>query len=167
MTTRTYTAFADGSCLHNGTALARGGWGAFLRNPEGETLELAGPVADGQHPTNQRAELTAAIEALRVLKNPAQVALHTDSAYVVNGINQWLAGWKARGWRKSDKKPVENVDLWKALDTLLAYHRVTAHWVKGHSGHPENERVDALATQAAQFQKAHRKRTTAVEVPLV
>ncbi|WP_052081142.1 ribonuclease HI [Pseudomonas sp. ML96] len=166
MTSRTYTAFVDGACLNNGTNIARAGWGVLLRNAAGETLELAGPLA-GDHHTNQRAELSAAIEALKALKNPAQVDLHTDSTYVVNGINQWLAGWKARGWRKSDKKPVENIDLWQALDAPLGQHSVTAHWVKGHSGHAENERADALAGHAAQFQKAHRKRTPAVEAPLV
>lgn len=166
MTTRTYTAFTDGSCINNGTPIARAGWGVLVRNAAGEVLELAGPLA-GDHHTNQRAELTAAIEALKALKKPAQVDLHTDSKYVVNGINEWLAGWKARGWKKADKKPVENVDLWQALDALLGQHCATAHWVKGHSGHAENERVDALANKAAEFQKAYRKRTPAVEASLV
>lgn len=157
MTARTYTAFTDGSCLNNGTPIARAGWGVLVRNPEGATLELAGPLDDAYHPTNQRAELTAAIEALKVIKKPAVVDLYTDSKYVVLGINEWLAGWKARGWRKSDKKPVENADLWQTIDTLLGQCSVTAHWVKGHSGHVENERVDVLAAKAAEFQKPHRK----------
>lgn len=160
MTIRTYTAFTDGSCLNNGTDIARAGWGVLLRNPEGEVLELAGPLAEDHH-TNQRAELTAAIEALKVLKKPAQVDLHTDSKYVVNGINEWLAGWKARDWKTSSKEPVKNADLWQVLDALLGQHSVTAHWIKGHSGHTENERADALAGHAAQFQKAYSKRLPA------
>ncbi|PRD20231.1 UNVERIFIED_CONTAM: rnhA [Trichonephila clavipes] len=163
MTTRTYTAFVDGACLNNGTVIARAGWGVLLRNEAGEVLELAGTLVDGQHPTNQRAELTAAIEALKVLKNHAQVDLHTDSKYVVNGVTEWLAKWKTNGWKTSSKKPVENMDLWQALDALLDMHSVTAHWIKGHSGHPENERADALAGHAAEFQKAHSKRLPAPE----
>lgn len=163
MTTRTYTAFVDGACLNNGTVIARAGWGGLIRNAAGETLELAGPLVDDQHPTNQRAELTAAIEALKTLKSPARVDLHTDSQYVVNGIIEWLAKWKTNGWKTSSKKPVENMDLWQALDALLGKHSVTAHWVKGHSGHAENERADALASHAAKFQKTHRKRISAVE----
>lgn len=167
MTARTYTAFTDGSCLNNGTLTARAGWGVVIRNAEGVTIEAAGPLNDGHHPTNQRAELTAAIEALKIIKKPAVVDLYTDSKYVVLGINEYLAGWKARGWRKSDKNPVENVDLWKVLDTLLDLHSVTAHWIKSHSGHVENERVDALAAKAAEFQKSYQKRIPAVETPLV
>jgi len=167
MTARTYTAFTDGSCLNNGTITARAGWGVVIRNAEGMTLEAAGPLNDGHHPTNQRAELTAAIEALKIIKKPAVVDLYTDSNYVVQGINSWMTKWKANDWRKSDKKPVENVDLWKVLDTLLGLHCVTAHWIKGHSGHVENERVDALAAKAAAFQKSHSKRIPAVETPVV
>lgn len=167
MTTRTYTAFADGSCLHNGSNRARAGWGVLIRNPEGAVLEQAGPLVDGHHPTNQRAELTAAIEALKAIKKPAQVDLHTDSTYVVDGISERLAKWKAQGWKTADKKPVKNIDLWQALDVLLDRHSVTAHWIKGHSGHAENERVDAVASKAAEFQKAYRKLTPAVEAPLV
>lgn len=167
MTARTYTAFTDGSCLHNGTLTARAGWAVLVRNAEGVTLEAAGPLNDGHHPTNQRAELTAAIEALKIIKTPAVVDLYTDSNYVVQGINSWMTKWKANDWRKSDKKPVENVDLWKVLDTLLGLHCVTAHWIKGHSGHVENERVDALAAKAAAFQKSHSKRIPAVETPVV
>ncbi|WP_212630389.1 ribonuclease H [Pseudomonas sp. KB-10] len=167
MTARTYTAFTDGSCLNNGTIIARAGWGVVIRNAEGVTIEAAGPLNDGHHPTNQRAELTAAIEALKIIKKPAVVDLYTDSKYVVLGINEWLPGWKSRGWRKSDKKPVENDDLWQVIDTLLGQFNVTAHWIKGHSGHVENERVDALAAKAAEFQKPHRKRISAVEITVV
>lgn len=163
MNTRTYTAFTDGACLNNGNILARGGWGAVIRNADGETLEIAGPLDDGQHPTNQRAELTAAVEALKAVKSPASVTLISDSSYVVKGITEWLPGWKSRGWKKSDKKPVENVDLWQQLDALLNHHRVSAQWVKGHSGHPDNERADALAARAAEFQKVSRKRLPKAE----
>jgi ribonuclease HI len=94
---------------------------------------------------------------LKALKNPAQVDLHTDSKYVVDGITGWLAKWKANGWKTADKKPVKNDDLWQVLDALLGQYIVTAYWIKGHSGHAENKRADALAGHAAQFQKAHRK----------
>jgi len=167
MTARTYIAFTDGSCLNNGTLTARAGWAVLIRNAEGVTLEAAGPLNDGHRSTNQRAELTAAIEALKIIKKPAVVDLYTDSKYVVLGINEWLPGWKSRGWRKSDKKPVENADLWQVIDTLLGQFNVTAHWVKGHSGHAENERVDALAAKAAQFQKSHRKLIPAEETSMV
>ncbi|UUD64511.1 ribonuclease HI [Pseudomonas seleniipraecipitans] len=157
MNTRTYTAFTDGACLNNGNILARGGWGAVIRNADGETLEIAGPLDDGLHPTNQRAELTAAIEALKAVKNPSSVTL-ISSSNVVKGITEWLPGWKSKDWRKSDKKPVENADLWQQLDALLNHHQVSAQSIKGHSGHPDNERADALAARAAEFQKASRKR---------
>ena len=92
-------------------------------------------------------ELTAAIEALEALKRPCKVAITTDSQYVKNGINQWIANWKKRGWKTADKKPVKNIDLWQRLDGLVTRHHVKWHWVKGHSGHPENERADALANR--------------------
>lgn len=157
MNTRTYTAFTDGACLNNGNILARGGWGAVIHNADGETLEIAGPLDDDLHPTNQRAELTAAVEALKAVKTSSAITLVSDSNYVVKGITEWLPGWKSRGWRKSDKKPVENVDLWQQLDALLSHHQVSAQWVKGHSGHPDNERADALAARAAEFQRASRQ----------
>jgi ribonuclease HI len=95
--------------------------------------------------TNNRMELTAAIEALTALKEPCRVALYTDSTYVRSGITQWLSAWRARGWRTADKKPVKNRDLWQVLADAAARHEVAWHWVKGHSGHPENERADELA----------------------
>jgi ribonuclease HI len=97
------------------------------------------------HTTNNRMELTAAIEALKALKQPCRVALFTDSTYVRNGITEWLPSWQARGWRTADRKPVKNQDLWMALAALAERHDVRWHWVKGHAGHPENERADALA----------------------
>lgn len=163
MNTRTYTAFTDGACLNNGNILARGGWGAVIRNADGETLEIAGPLDDRQHPTNQRAELTAAIEALKSVKNQSLVTL-ISSSNVFKGITEWLPGWKSKGWRKSDKKPVENADLWQKLDVLLNQHQVSAQSAKEHSGHPDNERADALAARAAEFQKASRRRLPKTEV---
>jgi ribonuclease HI len=106
--------------------------------------ELCGGAADT---TNNRMELTAAIEALKALKRPCRVALYTDSTYVRNGITEWLPAWRARGWRTADKKPVKNQDLWEALAALAERHDVDWHWVRGHAGHPENERADALANR--------------------
>ena len=102
--------------------------------------------------TNNRMELLAAIRGLEALTRPCDVVMFSDSQYVVKGIQTWLAGWKRNGWRKADKQPVLNVDLWQALDAQLARHRVEARWVKGHAGHAENERVDTLANQAARSQ---------------
>ncbi len=148
--------FTDGACLHNGHPQARGGWAAILRNPEGHTLEIAGPL-EGDQQTNNRAELTAAIKGLQALKHPdSAVEIVTDSNYVKNGCTSWLANWKQNGWRTADRKPVANADLWQILDQLLAEHRVRFRWVRGHSGHPENERADALAQRAAQAEHVER-----------
>lgn len=132
--------FTDGACSGNP---GPGGWGAVLRY-NGTDKELRGgePAT-----TNNRMELMAAIRALEALKRPMPVTLTTDSQYVKNGMTQWLAGWKARGWKTADKKPVKNVDLWQRLEAALAPHDVRWQWVKGHAGHPENERADALARQ--------------------
>ncbi|MCB1475663.1 MAG: ribonuclease HI [Rhodobiaceae bacterium] len=130
--------FTDGACSGNP---GPGGWGAILRYGEHEK-ELSGGEAQT---TNNRMEMRAAIEALNALKRPSVVELHTDSAYLRNGITEWIHGWKRRQWRTADKKPVKNVDLWQALDEAIARHEVRWHWVKGHAGHPENERADALA----------------------
>jgi len=131
-------AFTDGACRGNP---GPGGWGVVLR-AGARVKELSGgePMT-----TNNRMELKAAIEALTALKEPCRVALYTDSTYVRSGITEWLPAWRARGWRTADKKPVKNQDLWTALADLAAKHDVTWHWVKGHSGHPENDRADALA----------------------
>lgn len=133
-------AFTDGACRGNP---GPGGWGALLRFGEHER-ELWGGERDT---TNNRMELTAAIEALRALKEPCQVALTTDSEYVRKGITEWIANWKQRGWRTAGKKPVKNVDLWQALDEESQRHRIDWHWVKGHSGHRENEIADQLANR--------------------
>lgn len=135
--------YTDGACSGNP---GPGGWGVLLRW-RGHEKELSGGEDDT---TNNRMELMAAIQALESLKRPSQVDLHTDSTYVRDGITKWIHGWKRNGWKTSAKKPVKNEDLWKRLDAALADHQVEWHWVKGHSGHPENDRADELATAAAQ-----------------
>jgi ribonuclease HI len=134
------TIFTDGACSGNP---GPGGWGAMLRYGE-KVKEMMGGEPDT---TNNRMELTAAIMALEALKRPCTVDLWTDSQYVRQGITGWLYGWKANGWRTADKKPVKNAELWQRLDTARLRHEVHWHWVKGHAGHPENERVDALARE--------------------
>ena len=133
--------FTDGACSGNP---GPGGWGAFLRFKDREK-ELSGGA---QETTNNRMELQAAIEGLRALKRPMRVAIHTDSTYVKDGITKWIVNWKRNGWKTAAKKRVKNVDLWQALDGVLIGHDVEWHWVKGHAGHPENERADALARAA-------------------
>jgi ribonuclease HI len=130
--------FTDGACSGNP---GPGGWGALLRY-RGREKELAGGEP---HTTNNRMELMGVIAALEALKRPSPVRLVTDSMYVKNGVNQWMPRWKANGWRTADKKPVKNQDLWERLDQALGEHAIDWHWVKGHAGHDENERVDALA----------------------
>jgi len=132
--------FTDGACRGNP---GPGGWGVLLRAGDVEK-ELWGGEADT---TNNRMELKAAIEGLDALKRPSAVSLTTDSQYVRKGITEWIAGWKARGWKTSGRQPVKNRDLWEKLDVLTQQHQVEWHWVKGHSGHEENERVDALANR--------------------
>lgn len=135
--------FTDGSCLGNP---GPGGYGALLRYGKYEK-ELSGGY---QLTTNNRMEMLAAIVALKTLTEPCQVDITTDSQYVKQGIQQWLAGWKRKGWKTSNKTPVKNVDLWKALDAEVQRHQIEWHWVKGHAGHAENERVDDLARAAAE-----------------
>ncbi len=130
--------FTDGACSGNP---GPGGWGALLRY-RGHEKELAGGEADT---TNNRMELMAVIAGLEALKRPSRVRVVTDSAYVKNGITQWLPRWKANGWRTAGKKAVKNQDLWERLDRACATHRIEWEWVKGHAGHDENERVDGLA----------------------
>ena len=133
--------YTDGACRGNP---GPGGWGATLESGE-HFRELSGAEADT---TNNRMELTAVIRALEALKRRAVVTVHTDSEYVRRGITEWLPNWKARDWRTADRKPVKNRDLWERLDELAAGHDIDWRWVKGHSGVPGNERVDALATAA-------------------
>ena len=134
--------YCDGACLGNP---GPGGWGYLLHMGKNKK-EGCGAETDT---TNNRMELLAAIRGLEALTKPCEVTMFSDSQYVVKGIQTWLAGWKRNGWRKADKQPVLNVELWQALDAQLQRHQVEARWVKGHAGHAENERVDALANQAA------------------
>lgn len=133
--------FTDGACSGNP---GPGGWGALLRY-NGTERELSGGESAT---TNNRMEMMAAIQALETLSRPVKVRLYTDSQYVRDGITSWLPRWKVRGWKTADKKPVKNVDLWQRLDAAAAPHDVDWIWVRGHSGHPENERVDKLAREA-------------------
>jgi len=133
-------AFTDGACRGNP---GPGGWGVVLRSGSREKELWGGELAT----TNNRMELTAAIEALKALLKPSRVALYTDSTYVRSGITEWVRAWRARDWRTADRKPVKNQDLWQALSDLAERHDVEWHWVRGHSGHPENERADALANR--------------------
>ena len=134
------TIHTDGACKGNP---GRGGWGAILQSGAHEKELWGGEPAT----TNNRMELMAAIMALEALKGPSEVTLVTDSKYVMQGITEWIGGWKARGWKTADKKPVKNEDLWRRLDTARARHKVTWKWVKGHSGHDLNERADQLANR--------------------
>jgi ribonuclease HI len=130
--------FTDGACSGNP---GPGGWGAILRYGAVEKELYGGEPAT----TNNRMELMAAIQALESLKRPVTVRLYTDSEYVKNGITKWIHGWKAKGWKTADNKPVKNVDLWQRLDAARQQHDIGFHWVRGHAGHPENERADELA----------------------
>ena len=141
------TIWTDGACSGNP---GPGGWGAIIRYGEREKELSGGEVLT----TNNRMELQAAIEALNALKRPCTVDLWTDSQYVKGGITGWIAGWKRNGWKTSAKKPVKNVELWQALDDAVARHEVAWHWVKGHAGHAENERADALAREGMAPYKA-------------
>ncbi|MFL6808059.1 MAG: ribonuclease HI [Bradyrhizobium canariense] len=132
------TIYTDGACSGNP---GPGGWGAILKFGDKEK-ELNGGE---RHTTNNQMELMAAISALEALKKPCTVDLYTDSQYVRQGITGWIHGWKRNGWRTADKKPVKNVELWQRLDAALKQHEIRWHWVKGHAGHPENERADQLA----------------------
>ncbi len=136
-------AYTDGACSGNP---GPGGWGALLQAKDGDDVvkerELSGGEAET---TNNRMELLAAITALETLSKPTPITIVTDSAYVKNGVTGWIHGWKRHGWKTSNKKPVKNVDLWQRLDAAADRHDVTWEWVKGHAGHPENERADELA----------------------
>jgi ribonuclease HI len=138
--------FTDGACRRNP---GPGGWAALIRSGAREKEIAGGETLT----TNNRMELTAAIEALNALKRPCRVELHTDSNYVRDGIMKWIHAWQRNGWRTADKKPVKNADLWQQLLNATARHQVRWHWVKGHSGHPENDRVDALACAEADVRR--------------
>lgn len=141
MTAEEVMIYTDGACRGNPGS---GGWGTLLRFRDHEK-ELHGAE---ENTTNNRMELTAAIMGLEALKRPCRVILTTDSQYVKNGITEWLPDWKQRGWKTANKKPVKNVDLWQRLDAAVARHEISWQWVKGHSGHVENDRVDQLANLA-------------------
>ncbi len=147
---QTVEVFSDGACRGNP---GPGGWGALLRFNDTEK-ELFGGEPET---TNNRMELMAAIRALEALKRPCRVVITTDSQYVRKGMTEWLDGWKARNWKTAAKKPVRNQDLWQELDALVQRHEVEWHWVRGHSGHPENERADVLANQGLDDMLAARK----------
>ncbi len=143
--------YTDGSCLGNP---GLGGWAAILRDDEDlldRDQELSGGEPDT---TNNRMEMTAAIVALETIEAPRSIRLHTDSKYVMDGVEQWMPNWKRNGWRTANRKPVKNVDLWQRLDAAVSRHTIEWFWVKGHSGHPENERADALALAAAETVQA-------------
>jgi len=142
--------FTDGACFGNP---GPGGWGAILRY--GDTVK----EIHGGEPatTNNRMELTAAISALRALKHPCAVTLTTDSEYLRKGITEWLPRWKARGWKTAQKEPVKNQDLWEALDQEARRHQIDWRWVRGHNGHPENERADYLANLGVKEQRSGRR----------
>lgn len=138
-------AHTDGACSGNP---GPGGWGVLLEAKQGDQIVKTRELKGGEAvTTNNRMELMAAIQGLEALKRPCTVRLYTDSQYVQKGISEWLANWKARGWRTAAKKPVKNEDLWRRLDAATGRHAVSWHWVRGHAGHPENERADALARE--------------------
>jgi ribonuclease HI len=140
MSRGTVVIHTDGACSGNP---GPGGWGAIL-DYNGRRKELSGGAPDT---TNNRMEITAAIEALNALNRPCKVEMHVDSQYVKDGITKWIHGWKSNGWKTADKKPVKNVELWQALDAAILRHEISWHWVKGHDGDPDNERADELARE--------------------
>jgi ribonuclease HI len=144
---RAVVIYTDGGCKGNP---GPGGWGALLMY-SGRERELWGGEP---YTTNNRMELMAAIMALETLKRPCRIELYTDSQYVKNGITEWIAGWKARGWKNAQRDPVKNVDLWQRLDEARRRHKIDWRWVKGHAGHPENERADRLAQRGIDEQEA-------------
>lgn len=136
--------YADGACKGNP---GRGGWGVLLRTRSGINVAEKELFGGASHTTNNRMELTAVIEALKALKRRCVVDVYTDSQYVQKGVSEWLRNWKARGWKTAAREPVKNEDLWRELDALLGGHEIRWHWVRGHAGHPDNERADALANR--------------------
>jgi ribonuclease HI len=145
--------FTDGACSGNP---GPGGWGAILRKGTTEKELFGGEP----HTTNNRMEMMAVIEALRALKEPVVARVHTDSQYVQKGISEWIHGWKRRGWKTAGKEPVKNEDLWRELDRLAAQHKIEWIWVKGHAGHPENERADVLARRGVELARNAAARPT-------
>jgi|TARA_B100001964_G_scaffold42924_1_gene47710 ribonuclease HI len=140
----TFELFTDGACLGNP---GPGGWAYILRDSTGNEVVASG---GDPHTTNQKMEVTAVLRALESLEEPSVVAIHADSQYVTKGLTQWMDGWIAKGWKNASKKSVANQDLWKPLSELRKKHTITTSWVKGHSGHPENERCDTIASAEAE-----------------
>lgn len=136
--------WTDGACKGNP---GLGGWGAYLKFGR-HTKEICGGALET---TNNQMELTAVIEALRILNRPCELIIHTDSAYVKNGMNEWIAGWKRQGWRTASRKPVKNVELWQELDQLSQKHTIHWRWIKGHAGDPGNEKADELANKGCEI----------------
>jgi ribonuclease HI len=150
--TKPVVVHTDGACSGNP---GPGGWGVILEY-DSTRKELSGGEAET---TNNRMELMAAIVALESLNRPCTVEMHVDSAYVKDGITKWIHGWKRNGWKTADKKPVKNAELWQRLDTALARHKISWHWVKGHAGHNDNERADELAREGmAPYKKRRRSK---------
>lgn len=145
--------YTDGACKGNPGV---GGWGAVLRFGKTEKELFGGE----ENTTNNRMEMTAVIEALRALSRSCDAVVFTDSSYVQKGISEWIHGWKRNGWRTADKKPVKNADLWQMLDQLAAGHQIEWRWVRGHAGHPENERADVLANRGVESVLASRHKAT-------
>ena len=139
--------YTDGACKGNPGI---GGWGAFLQTGSGSAMRERELFGGAKETTNNRMEMMAVIESLAALKRRCHVTIYTDSAYVKNGMTEWIHGWKSKGWKTAAKQPVKNEDLWRRLDTLAAQHRVDWRWVKGHAGDPGNERADALANQGVE-----------------
>ena len=153
-------AYTDGACSGNP---GPGGWGALLLARDGDEIVKERTLCGGEaETTNNRMELKAAIEALNALDRPSQITVVTDSAYVKGGITEWMANWKKRGWKTASKSPVRNVDLWQQLDEAASRHDVKWEWVKGHAGHPENERADELAREGMEPFKTKRSKSSDV-----
>jgi ribonuclease HI len=140
----TFLLFTDGACLGNP---GPGGWAYILRSSDGSEMIGSGGDPDT---TNQRMEVTAVLRALESLEEPSAIEIHADSQYVTKGLTQWMDGWIAKGWKNAQKKTVANQDLWRPLSELREKHNITTNWVKGHSGHPENERCDTIASAEAE-----------------
>ena len=136
-----YIIYTDGACSGNP---GPGGWGAVIFDENKKQINISGKEAAT---TNNRMEMIAVIEALKLIKTDCEISLYTDSKYVMDGVNKWLSGWKQKGWKTSNKKPVKNQDLWESIDEYITKHNIKWHWVKGHSGNPGNELADELANR--------------------
>jgi ribonuclease HI len=160
-TQRVYAIYTDGSCVNNGRPFAKAGWGAILHSPEGNTLELAGPVPADELQTNSRGELLAIVRACQAINKSAVLNVFTDSEYIANGFTEWLDGWIAKGWKTSGgRKSIAHIDLWQELDRLRQYHTLSIVWVRGHAGVAGNEAADVLARQGCKGKTISRRTST-------